>query len=142
MERARPLLDDDLLVGERRHPLVDRDRVAPHSSASAGILRCQSPASEFGPATTLKAVVVYTMGIRLARAAFRSSCTAGMMVSMSSQENAGRPGPGVGEIDVDERGSGAVADPALESPARVDFRIRREERLESGFQVIVHAEPS
>ena len=44
--------------------------------------------SEFGPSTLWYAVVVYTIGMPLARPASLSLWTAGMITSMPSQENA------------------------------------------------------
>ena len=60
----------------------------PASSSSTGILCTQSPMSEFGPSTLVYAVVVKTTGIPFARPASFSACTAGMIVSIPSHENA------------------------------------------------------
>ena len=129
---------------KRRDPLVDRDRFAPRLAAPrSGIFRCQRPESECGPAHhVVGGGRGKTIGIRLARAAFEQLLHRGDDgVHAVAGEGVSGAGPGVGEIDVDEGGAGAVADPALEPPPRVDLGIRREERLESGFHVVIHENP-
>ena len=70
------------------------------------------------------------MGTFLARAAARRRWTLGMMTSMPSQvEGVAGPGPGVGEVDVDQRRAFSETDPALESTVLVELGIGGKDRF-------------
>jgi hypothetical protein len=136
-ERARVLLDDHVLARLRRDPLVDRDRVRSELEHLDRDLVVPEPHVRVRP-----------LGDRVGRRRVDDRDplrTRGVVEPLHAREDrlhpvtaerVARAGPGVREVDVDQRRAGAEADSALEAALPVQGGVRREDCLECLLELV------
>ena len=131
MKGAGPLLDDDLLAGLRVQAVVDTGRLRAFQQGLHGDL--QVP--QAGVGSRPRGVLVGGGGeddgnALLARRRQQGLGGGDDLLHVVAGEGVVRPGPGVGHVNDQQRGTGTVADAALEAATPVELGVRREDGLQ------------